>query len=209
LIDAMSIFGATELDSRRIRFDAVVASSNKCLEATPGMGFCIARQSALEQTKGNCRSLSLDLYDQWAAMEKTRQWRFTPPVQTIIGFDHALNEFDAEGGVKGREARYKENCKTLINGMEEMGFSSLLPAELQAPIIVTFLMPADPAFKFQTFYDALRVKGYVIYPGKLTVAETFRIGCIGALGKSEIEGALRAIKTTLSEMGVASGAPAD
>ena len=204
----MSIFGAVELDSKKIRFDAVVASSNKCLEATPGMGFCIARKQALEQTKGNSPSLSLDLYDQWTAMEKTKQWRFTPPVQTIAGFDQALNEFDAEGGVSGREARYKENCKVLIDGMNELGFQSLLPAELQAPIIVTFLMPDDPAFEFQTFYDGLRDKGYVIYPGKLTVAETFRIGCIGRLGRTQIEGALRAIKTAMVEMGVKSGAPA-
>ncbi len=209
LIDAMSIFGASELDAQKIRFDAVVASSNKCLQATPGMGFCIARQQAIEQTKGNSPSLSLDLYDQWVAMEKTGQWRFTPPVQTILSFDQALNEFDDEGGVKGRAARYRENCKTLINGMAQMGFRSLLPPELQAPIIVTFLMPADPAFQFQPFYDALRDKGYVIYPGKLTVAETFRIGCIGHLATREIAGVLRAIKSTLEDMGVANGAPAD
>lgn len=202
LIDAMSIFGAVELDATEIRFDAVVASSNKCLEATPGLGFCIARTEALNETKGNSPSLSLDLYDQWTSMERTGQWRFTPPVHTIIAFDQALDEFDAEGGVQGRRARYLENCRTLIDGLSRLGFETLIAPDLQAPIIVTFYMPKDPAFEFQTFYDSLRDKGFIIYPGKLTIAETFRIGCIGRLGKQVIDGAVAAIETTLNEMGV-------
>ncbi|MGD9867899.1 MAG: 2-aminoethylphosphonate--pyruvate transaminase [Hyphomicrobiales bacterium] len=207
LIDAMSCFGAIELDARTTRFDAVVASSNKCLEGTPGLGFCIARADALKQTKGNSRSLSLDLYDQWVAMEGNGQWRFTPPVHTIVAFDQALKEFDEEGGVAGRGGRYAENCKLLVGGMRRLGFQPLLPDSLQAPIIVTFLTPKDPNFDFQVFYDRLRERGYVIYPGKLTVADTFRIGCIGRLGTREIKGALAAIETTLHELGVADCAP--
>ncbi|MGI9481102.1 MAG: 2-aminoethylphosphonate--pyruvate transaminase [Hyphomicrobiales bacterium] len=208
LIDSMSAFGALALNARDVHFDAVVASSNKCLEGVPGMGYCLARKSILQQCKGNSPSLSLDLHDQWVAMEKNAQWRFTPPVQVIAAFNRALDEFDEEGGVQGRYARYASNCKILIDGMREFGFVPLLPAELQAPIIVTFLMPDDPKFDFQTFYDALRDKGYVIYPGKLTVAETFRMGCIGKLGANEMHGALRAIGTTLEEMGVTNCAAA-
>ena len=208
LIDAMSAFGALRLDAGEVRFDAVVASSNKCLEGTPGMGYCLVRKELLQQCEGNSPSLSLDLYDQWIAMEKNAQWRFTPPVQVIAAFNQALDEFDEEGGVDGRYARYASNCKILIDGMREFGFVPLLPAELQAPIIVTFLMPEDPKFDFQTFYDALREKGFVIYPGKLTVAETFRIGCIGKLGAEQMQGALRAIESTLQEMGVTNCAAA-
>lgn len=208
LIDAMSCFGAIELDARQIPFDAVVASSNKCIEATPGVGFCIAREAALEKTKGNSPSLSLDLHDQWKAMEANGQWRFTPPVHTIISLDQALTEFEAEGGVAGRGGRYQENCDTLIAGMKRLGFRPLLPPALQAPIIVTFLTPADPNFDFGVFYDRLREKGYIIYPGKLTVADTFRIGCIGRLGKEQIEGVLAAVEATLAELGVADCAPA-
>ena len=199
LIDAMSAFGALPVDSREIHFDAVVASSNKCLEGAPGMGFCIAREEALEKTKGNSPSLSLDLYDQWIAMNKTRQWRFTPPTHVLLAFDQALNEFDEEGGVSGRGGRYKANCKILIDGMREMGFKTLLKEELQAPIIITFHMPEDSRFEFDAFYDSLRQKGYVIYPGKLTVAPSFRIGCIGRLAEPEMRGALNAIKQTLDE----------
>ncbi|MEQ8664957.1 MAG: 2-aminoethylphosphonate--pyruvate transaminase [Rhodospirillales bacterium] len=202
LIDAMSAFGAIPLDAREVAFDAVAASSNKCLEGVPGMGFCIAREDALKRCQGNSRSLTLDLFDQWQAMEKNGQWRFTPPVQVIAAFDEALNIFEANGGVAGRGGRYAENCRALISGMRALGFETLLPDDLQAPIIVTFLTPADPAFDFQTFYDSLSDKGFVIYPGKLTVADTFRIGCIGDLGAEEIGAALKAIVATLAELGI-------
>src|SRR5262249_3946631 len=208
LVDSMSAFGALPLEAREIPFDAVAASSNKCLEGVPGVGFGICRRAALEASKGNAHSLSLDLHDQWAAMEKNAQWRFTPPTQVLAAFEQALREHEAEGGVAGRGARYRNNCRILVEGMRALGFETLLPDHLQAPIIVTFLMPADPRFRFESFYDRLRDKGYVLYPGKLTVADSFRIGCIGRLGEPEIRGALAAIRATMDEMGVKSGAPA-
>ncbi|HTO81488.1 MAG TPA: 2-aminoethylphosphonate--pyruvate transaminase [Methylomirabilota bacterium] len=208
LIDSMSAFGALPLDAREIAFDAVAASSNKCIEGVPGVGFVIASKAALAAAKGNAHSLALDLHDQWTAMEKNAQWRFTPPIHVIVAFEQALREHEAEGGVAGRGARYRRNCKTLVDGMRALGFETLLPDHLQAPIIVTFHMPADPRFVFERFYDRLRERGYVIYPGKLTVADSFRIGCIGRLGDAEMQGALAAIKATLAEMGVKSGAPA-
>ena len=207
LIDSMSIFGATEIDARQLQFDALVASSNKCLEGVPGMGFCLARREALEATKGNARSLSLDLYDQWQTMEGNAQWRFTPPTHCLLALHQALAEFNEAGGVAGRGGRYRENCEVLLSGMRELGFKTLLPDELQAPIIVTFHMPADPAFVFQTFYDRLREHGFVIYPGKLTVADSFRIGCIGRLDSTLMHAALDTIGGVLKEMGVTNGEP--
>jgi 2-aminoethylphosphonate-pyruvate transaminase len=207
LIDAMSAFGALPLDARALNADAVVASSNKCLEGSPGMGFCIARKDALQAAKGNSPSLSLDLHDQWLAMENNGQWRFTPPTHCILAFDRALAEFEAEGGVAGRGARYRGNCRILVEGMRALGFQTLLPDALQAPIIVTFHMPSDANFDFAAFYENLRVQGYVIYPGKLTVAESFRIGCIGRLGATEMRGALAAVERALAEMKVENCAP--
>jgi 2-aminoethylphosphonate-pyruvate transaminase len=207
LIDAMSAFGALPLDATKTPFEAVVASSNKCLEAVPGMGFCIGRREALLAARGNSPSLSLDLHDQWDAMEKNGQWRFTPPVHCILAFDRALDEFEAEGGVAGRGGRYRENCRILVQGLRALGFETLLPDEHQAPIIVTVRMPVDKKFHFETFYDRLSEAGYVIYPGKLTVAESFRIGCIGRLGAAEMRGALAAIAKTLAAMGVTNCAP--
>ena len=202
LIDSMSAFGALPLDAREIPFDAVVASSNKCLEGAPGMGFCVAREDALIETEGNSPSLVLDLYDQWRAMQKNRQWRFTPPTHVLLAFDQALTEFEAEGGVAGRGGRYRQNCELLVTGMRELGFETLLSDELQAPIIITFRMPGNPEFDFAAFYDGLKELGYVIYPGKLTVADSFRMGCIGRLGAEQIDGALAAVRVQLQRFGI-------
>ncbi len=208
LIDAMSAFGAIPLLADDIHFDAVVASSNKCLEGVPGVGFCLARETALEKTQGNSPCLTLDLYDQWVQMERTKQWRFTPPTHALLAFDKAIEEYEDEGGVAARGARYAENCRTLVDGMRKLGFKTLLPDELQAPIIVTFHRPVDANFVFDDFYNALRERGFVIYPGKLTVADSFRIGCIGRLGVSEINQALVVIAQVLADMKVINRGPA-
>lgn len=207
LIDSMSAFGALPVDSREITFDAVAASSNKCIEGVPGLGFVLCRKTALNECKGHAHALVLDLYDQWQVIEKTQQYRFTPPIHCIVAFNQAMTEHAQEGGVEGRGGRYRANCKILVDGMRALGFETLLPDHLQAPIIVTFHMPADPNFDFQSFYDKLRDRNYVIYPGKLTVADSFRIGCIGRLGETEMKGAVAAVKAVLAEMGVKSGAP--
>ena len=207
LIDSMSAFGALAVDAREIAFDALAASSNKCLEGVPGMGFVICRRDALEACKGNSPSLSLDLFDQWEVLEKTGQWRFTPPIHCIVAFDRALQEHANEGGVAGRAARYRHNCRVLVEGMREFGFETLLADRLQAPIIVTFRMPAAPKFVFERFYDKLRARGFVIYPGKLTAADSFRIGCIGRLGEAQMKAFLEAVGEVMRDMGVASGQP--
>lgn len=207
LIDSMSAFGALAIDSSAIAFDAVVASSNKCLEGVPGMGFCLAERGALERTRGNSDSLCFDLFEQWRGLESNGQWRFTPPTHCILAFNQALDEFDAEGGVAGRGSRYRDNLEVLVAGMRELGFVPLLPEQLQAPIIVTFRMPVDPAFEFASFYRGLAERGYVIYPGKLTVAESFRMGCIGRLDMGHMRGAIDAVRDVMKEMGVASGTP--
>jgi len=208
IIDSMSAFGALALDARRVPFAAVAASSNKCLEGVPGMGFALIGRSLLEQCKGNAHSLSLDLFAQWQGFENNGQWRFTPPTHVVAAFLQALDEHTAEGGVPGRGARYARNHEVLVDGMEALGFSCLLPRAIQAPIIVTFHMPADPKFDFGDFYDRLSDKGYLIYPGKLTVADSFRVGCIGRLGEAEMRGALQAIEAVLEDMGVHDRAPA-
>jgi len=207
LLDAMSAFGALPLDLAAVGCDAVMASSNKCLEGVPGIGFVVARPAPLGECEGHAHSLSLDLHDQWRYMERSGQWRFTPPTHVLAALDHALELFVAEGGVAGRGARYRNNCRVLLDGLRRLGFETLLPDHLQAPIIVTVRTPADPRFHFETFYEALRRRGYVIYPGKLTVADSFRVGCIGRLGEAEMRGVLEAMRAVLDEMGVADCRP--
>ncbi|MCA9563735.1 MAG: 2-aminoethylphosphonate--pyruvate transaminase [Myxococcales bacterium] len=207
IIDAMSAFGAIELDSRKTPFAAVVASTNKCLEGVPGMGFAIVRKSDLSECQGNCHSLALDLYEQWVYTDRTGQWRFTPPIHVIAAFQQALREHSTEGGVAGRGARYANNCRVLVGGMRELGFETLLPDEVQAPIIVTFKEPGDAKYDFAAFYEYLREKNFVIYPGKLTEAASFRMGCIGALDETHMRGAVDAVRWAMSQLGMSSGAP--
>ena len=202
LVDAMSAFGAIALDQTKVKFDAVAASSNKCIEGVPGLGFVLARETALAKTKGNATTLVLDLHDQWQNLVKTGQYRFTPPIHVIVSFHQALMEFFAEGGQPGRGGRYAENGRVLADGMLKLGFKLLLPANLQAPIIYTFHMPKSPRFVFQAFYDKLKDRGYVIYPGKLTVADSFRIGCIGRIDANHMRAFLDTVKDVLAEMGV-------
>ncbi len=202
LVDSMSAFGALPLDAAKTPFDAVAASSNKCIEGVPGLGFVLARAAALAETKGNATTLVLDLHDQHQNLAKTGQYRFTPPIHVIVSFHQALMEFFAEGGQPGRGARYAENGRILSEGMQALGFRPLLPGALQAPIIYTFHMPKDPAFVFQTFYDLLKDRGYVIYPGKLTVADSFRIGCIGRIDGGHMRAFLAAVAEVLAVMNV-------
>jgi 2-aminoethylphosphonate-pyruvate transaminase len=202
LIDAMSAFGALPLDARETYFDAVAASSNKCIEGVPGLGFVLARETAIAQTQGHATTLVLDLYDQWQNFAKTGQFRFTPPIHVIVSFHQALEEFFAEGGQPGRGARYAANGKVLVEGMTALGFKPLLSHNLQAPIIYTFHMPKAPKFEFQRFYDSLKERGYVIYPGKLTVADSFRIGCIGRIDPGHMRAFLANVGEVLAEMGI-------
>jgi 2-aminoethylphosphonate-pyruvate transaminase len=207
IVDAMSSFAAIPIDAQAMPFDALVAASGKCIEGPPGMGFVIVRKSALERCAGNSTSLSLDLFDQWQYMEKTTQWRYTPPTHVLVAFATALEAFTTEGGQPARLARYARNYETLVRGMAELGFRPFLDPRIQAPIIVTFHAPADPRYTFRDFYDRVREKGFVLYPGKLTQVETFRVGCIGAIGPDEMRHAVNAVRDTLAEMGIQRVAP--
>jgi 2-aminoethylphosphonate-pyruvate transaminase len=207
IIDAMSSFGAITIDVRTTPFDALIAASGKCLEGVPGMGFVIADKAKLQGTAGNCHSLALDLYDQWVYMQKTTQWRYTPPTHVVVALHEALAQHREEGGLAARGARYAANCATLVQGMAGLGLKPYVPAELQAPIIVTFHAPNDAAYNFQAFYAGVRARGFILYPGKLTTIETFRVGCIGALTPLDMEQVVEAIASTLVEMGVALRAP--
>jgi len=202
LVDAMSSFGALPLDARRTPFDALAASANKCLEGVPGLAFVIAKRSAMDAATGNAHALSLDLNDQWRAMEANGQWRFTPPTHVVAALSQALDGLDAEGGVSGRNRRYSENCRVLVEGMRTLGFETLLDDDHQAPIIVTFKEPDDPAFEFAKFYELLRRRGFAIYPGKLTARPSFRIGCIGAITADDMRAAVGAVAASLQELGI-------
>lgn len=207
IVDAMSSFGAVEIDVRSMPFDALIAASGKCLEGVPGMGFVIAKKSVLDASAGNSHSLAMDLHDQYAYMQKTTQWRFTPPTHVVAALRAAVDQFLAEGGQPVRGERYRKNCRTLVDGMALLGFRPFLAPEVQAPVIVTFHAPTDTKYDFKAFYAAVRERGYILYPGKLTQIETFRVGCIGAIDDNEMRNVVTAISQALASLGIRQVAP--
>jgi len=207
LLDSMSAFGALPLDMTALNCEAMVSSANKCIEGVPGFGFVVAGREALEEAKGRSPSLSLDVHAQWAYMEKTGQWRFTPPTHVVAAFLEALELHAAEGGVAGRRARYARNRDVMVAGMRGLGVETLLSNRWLSPIIVTFFCPAHPAFAFDRFYELMKAKGFIIYPGKLTAVDSFRIGCIGRMDETVMRQVVEAARESLAEMGVDDAAP--
>ncbi len=202
IVDAMSSFGAYPIDLAEWGIDYLVSSSNKCIESVPGFAFVLARTELLKATRGYARSVSLDLLAQYEGLERDGQFRFTPPVQVILAFHQALVELDAEGGVAARGERYQRNHEMTVQGLAEMGFRAYVPVPHQGYIITSFLYPDHPAFDFQHFYKALSDRGYVIYPGKLSHVDCFRIGHIGRLEVSDITGLIRAAREVVASMGI-------
>jgi 2-aminoethylphosphonate-pyruvate transaminase len=197
IVDAMSSFGGVEMDMKELNIDFLVSSSNKCIEGVPGFSFALCRRSELIKAKGSARSLSLDLYDQWNGLETNGQFRFTPPTLSIMAFQKAMQELQEEGGIKAREQRYKNNKKILDEGMAALGIKQYLRPEIQGHIITSFLYPEKNSFNFGEFYNALNEKGFVIYPGKLSKADAFRIGNIGQIFPDDVKALVQAIKEYL------------
>ncbi len=208
IVDAMSSFGAIPVRLPETGISFLISSSNKCIEGVPGFSFILAEKEALEECRHRARTVSLDLYAQWEGLESNGQFRFTPPVQVLMAFRQAQKELEQEGGAGERWKRYRENHRILLKGMKELGFDTYIDDNLQAPIITTFLNPRDPAFDFRKFYEELNRRDCVIYPGKLTRVNSFRIGNIGQLYPDHIRKLLAAISEVAQEMGIRSCAGA-
>ena len=208
VVDAMSSFAALAIDVSNTPIDVLIAASGKCLEGVPGMGFVIASTASLSHASGNCHSLALDLHDQWSYLQRTGQWRYTPPTHVVAALRSAIDQFVEEGGQPARGRRYRMQCMELVSGMRRLGFKTLLPDDVQSPIIVTFLAPDHPAYSFPELYRRVRDSGFILYPGKLTKIDTFRIGCIGAITVNDISRAVVAVSDALDAMGIQLGAAA-
>ncbi|WP_454009519.1 2-aminoethylphosphonate--pyruvate transaminase [Aeromonas sp. Marseille-Q7275] len=194
IVDAMSSFGGIPIDMGRLGIEFLISSANKCIQGVPGFGFVIARRAALTACAGRARSVSLDLHAQWQIMEQQGgKWRFTSPTHTVLAFAQALRELEEEGGIAARHQRYGENQRTLVAGMAELGFAPLLPEKWQSPIITAFYSPAHPDYRFVDFYQRLKAQGFVIYPGKVSQADCFRIGNIGDVTPERVRELLAAM----------------
>ncbi len=199
IVDAMSSFGGVDIPVREWGIDFIVSSANKCIQGVPGFSFVIANKEKLLESKGKARSLSLDLYDQWKTMDKDGKWRFTSPTHVVLAFAKALEEMEEEGGIEARSKRYYDNNRLLIQRMKELGIKTYIDEEYQGPIITTFLYPENHTFSFAEMYAYIKERGYAIYPGKVTEADTFRIGNIGEIYQEDIEKVSAIIKEFLEE----------
>lgn len=203
ILDAMSSFGGVPFMLDDVSADYLVSSANKCLQGVPGFGFVLARRERLAATRGWARSLSLDLFDQWREMEeKHGKWRYTSPTHVVRAFVQALDELEVEGGVTARYARYRENHRVLVEGFEKLGLRPLLPEKWRSPIITSFLYPDDPKFTFERFYQAMKRRRFVLYPGKVSRADTFRVGTIGHVFPEDFAALVVAAGEALAELGV-------
>lgn len=202
VVDCVSSFGAVPIDLQKSNIDFLITSSNKCIQAVPGFAIVICNKDKLLSCKGNSKSLALDLVDQYEQMEKTSQFRFTPPTHTILAFQEALHELEREGGSTARYNRYSNNHKILRDALAELGFKDLVPLKEQSKIINTFHYPNDKNFDFEEFYKRLSDKGKIIYPGKITKAPCFRIGNIGDLHAQDMHDLIDSIKEVLTDMNV-------
>lgn len=205
VVDAMSSFGAYPIDFEACGIDYLISSANKCIEGVPGFSFVLCRRKVLLATEGWARSLSMNLLDQLKGFEKNGQFRYTPPTHALLAFEQALAELDIEGGPAGRAARYRENHRTLVDGMARIGLKPYLDPSVQSHIITSFPYPKHPAFDWMNFYTRVAGKGFILYPGKISQADTFRIGNIGRLFPSDLRAVVYAIREALEEMGVPVG----
>ncbi len=202
IVDAMSSFGGVPLDVAALQPHYLISSANKCLEGVPGFSFVIARRASLEQAAGRARSISFDLHAQWRGLESNGQFRFTPPTHALLAFAQALSQFRAEGGVAGRAQRFRANRAALLATMRHLGLREYLARERQSDVITSFHYPADPAFQFDEFYARLAKRGFVIYPGKVSRADCFRIGTIGRISVDDVKALVAAIEGVLNELGI-------
>ena len=203
ILDAMSSFGGIPMSMELTGAHYLISSANKCIQGVPGFGFVVADRAMLEATEGWSRSHSLDLFDQWREMETNGgKWRFTSPTHVVSAFARALDELKDEGGIEARHTRYVANQKTMVKGMRALGFRTLLGDDLQSPIITSFYYPDSAEFEFQKFYDALKSRGFVIYPGKVSHAQCFRIGSIGDVQPEDMTGLVGRISEVIDELGV-------
>ena len=180
VLDAMSSFAGLAIDASEVQADYLISSANKCVQGVPGFGFVVARRADLERCEGRARSLSLDLFDQWREMEsKGGKWRYTSPTHVLLALHQALDELDAEGAWRRGPRVTPKTTGCSLRDFRNLAFARCWPVNTGHPSSRRFSIPRDTGFSFDRMYEALKRRGFVIYPGKVSNADTFRVGTIG------------------------------
>ncbi|WP_118988029.1 2-aminoethylphosphonate--pyruvate transaminase [Photorhabdus sp. CRCIA-P01] len=199
-VDSMSAFGLLPISFTSPALQAVAASSNKILHGAPGLGFVIARSSALEQPRLR-RTLSLNLQAQYHGFQHDGMWRFTPPVQVIAALSCAISEYMQQGGQAARLRRYQQIASRVIGGLAQWGIQPLVTEIYGAPVITTFVLPfSSNVLSARLLSERLLSYQLVIYPSQVSEVNSFRIGFIGELTDHDVDRLIAAIGEIVSDI---------
>jgi 2-aminoethylphosphonate-pyruvate transaminase len=186
IVDAVSAFAAIPIDMDREGFDFMASTSNKNIQGMAGVAFVFCRKEALEPLASYpMRNYYLNLWDQYQYFKKTRQTRFTPPVQSLYALRQAIIETKCET-IEKRYKRYSACWERLVKAVRKLGLTMLVPEEAQSKLITAIIDPASPKYSFEDLHELARGHGFTIYPGKLAEANTFRIANIGDIQPDEM-----------------------
>lgn len=195
LLDAVSSFGAEAIPFDSPALLACAATANKCLHGIPGLCFVLSRPAALQSEFAPRRSLTLDLA-LWAEHQQRRSTPFTPSVNAMLALACALEELEASGGWKARQAHYRRLAEQVATQLAAVGVEALLPAEVSSCVLRAYRLP--PGYGYERIHDGLKQRGFVIYAGQGKLStEIFRISTMGDISHYDMERLLAALEEVL------------
>ncbi|AZF38321.1 2-aminoethylphosphonate:pyruvate aminotransferase [Pseudomonas sp. R4-39-08] len=192
LVDCVSSFGLLPINSERPNLVAMASSANKCIQGLTGASFVFVqhKELMLERKK---RTLAFDLKAQSTTFFASGEWRFSPPVQILLGLRQALREYVQEGGRAQRYKKYFALHKYLESRLSTLGIFPIINAGVRAPIINTYSLPTT--MDYACLSASLIKRNIVVYASKLKGC--FRVGTAGDIRPSDIDTLVNEIDTTM------------
>lgn len=201
--DTTSTYAMVPIDVKRDNIDFCMASAQKGIMGMTGLSFIVGRKDIIEKSKDYPkRSYYCNLYMQYDFFEKTGEMHFTPPVQTIYAARQALDEYFAEGE-EAKWARHTRVMNAIHDGLAALGFREAIRREIQVGLVASVIYPDDENWNFEKVHDYCYERGFTIYPGKITGANTFRLCALGAIDVSDIEDFFAVLKQALEANNIA------
>lgn len=201
--DTTSTYAMVPIDVKRDNIDFCMASAQKGIMGMTGLSFIVGRKDIIEKSKDYPRrSYYCNLYMQYDFFERTGEMHFTPPVQTIYAARQALDEYFAEGE-EAKWARHTRVMNAIHDGLAALGFREAIRREIQVGLVASVIYPDDENWNFEKVHDYCYERGFTIYPGKITGANTFRLCALGAIDVSDIEDFFAVLKQALEANNIA------